>query len=57
MLHSKEKSSANINPCTLDFQSEFPFRYKRTIIKTLISWVKLLSSSRIIFLNELKNIK
>ena len=30
---------------------------KRTTIKTLIFWVKLLSPSRTIFLNELKNIK
>ena len=37
--------------------SECPFRYKRTIIKTLISRTKLPSSSRTIFLNELKNIK
>ena len=43
--------------CTLNFQSECPFRSKRTIIKTLISRAKLLSSSRTIFLNELKNIK
>ena len=33
------------------------FHYKRTIIKTLISRAKLLSSSWTIFLNELKNIK
>ena len=51
------KKPTYINPCTLNFQSECPFRYKRTIIKTLISRTKVLSSSRIIFLNELKNIK
>ena len=34
-----------------------PFHYKRTIIKTLISRAKLLSSSQTIFLNEFKNIK
>ena len=49
--------NTNINPCTLSFQSECPFYYKRTIIKTLISRAKLLSSSQTIFLNELKNIK
>ena len=52
-----KKKSTNINPFTLDFQSENPFRYKRTIIKTLISWTKVLSSSRTMFLNELKDIK
>ena len=52
-----KKKPTNTNPCTLNFQSECPFRYKRTIIKTLISRAKLLSSSRTIFLNELKNIK
>ena len=51
------KRPTNIHPCTLNFQSECPFSYKRTIIKTLISRAKLLSSSRTIFLNELKNIK
>ena len=34
-----------------------PSAYKRSIIKTLISRAKLLSSSRTLFLNELKNIK
>ena len=47
----------NINPCTLDFHSECSFRYKRTIIKTLISRTKLLSSSQTILLNELQDIK
>ena len=51
------KKPTNINPCTLNFQSECPFRYKRTIIKTLISRTKLLSSFWTLFLNELKNIK
>ena len=47
----------NINPCTLNFHSECPFRYKKTIIKTLISSAKLLSSFRTIVVNELKNMK
>ena len=47
----------NINSCTLNFQSECPFRYERTIIKTLISRAKLISSSWTIFRNERKNIK
>ena len=51
------KKPTNINPCTLNFQSECSFRYKRMIIKTFISRAKLLSSSQTIFLNELKNIK
>ena len=52
------KKTTNINPCTLNFQSECPFSYKKkTIIKTPISRATLLSSSRTIFLNELKNIK
>ena len=54
---STYKKSTNIDPCNLYFHSECPFRYKRTIIKTLISRAKLLSSCRTIFLNELKNIK
>ena len=41
---STYKNTTNINPCTLNFHSEYPFRYKRTIIKTLISKAKLLSS-------------
>ena len=53
---STYKKPTNINPCTLNFWCECPFHYKRTIIKTLISRAKLLSSSYTIFLNELKNI-
>ena len=49
-----KKKPTNINPCTLNFQSECSFRYKRTIIKTLISRAKLLSSSQTNFLNKLK---
>ena len=56
-ITSTYKKTTNINPCTFNFQSECPFRYKRAIIKTLISRAKLLSSSQTIFLNELKNIK
>ena len=51
------KKPNNINPCTFNFHNETLFRYKRTIIKTLISRAKLISSSRTIFLNELKNNK
>ena len=56
-ITSTYKTRTNINPCTLNFPSECPFPYKRTIIKTLISRAKILSSSRTIFLNKLKNIK
>ena len=56
-ITSTYKKSTNINPWTLNFQSECPFHYKRTIIKALISRAKLLSSFRTIFLNELKNMK
>ena len=52
-----KKKPPNINPGTPSFQRECPFHYKKTIIKTLISRAKLLSSSRTIFLDELKNIK
>ena len=41
---STYKKPTSINPCTLNFHSECPFHYKRTIIKTLISRAKLLSS-------------
>ena len=54
---STDEKTHHINPCTLNFHNECPFRYKRTIIKTLISITKLLSSSQTIFLNELNNIK
>ena len=55
-ITSTYKKPTDINPSTLNFQSECPFHYKRTIIK-LISRAKLLSSSQTIFLKELKNIK
>ena len=44
------KKTFNINTCTLNFQSEFCCQ--RTIIKTLISRAKLLSSSQTIFLKK-----
>ena len=56
-ITSTYKKPTNINPCTLNFQSKCLFRYKRTIIKTLISRAKLLSSSQTNFLYQLKNIK
>ena len=39
-ITSTNKKPTNINPCTLNFQSEGLFRYERTIIKTLISRAK-----------------
>ena len=51
------KKTTNIYPCTLNFQSECLFCYKRTIMKAIISRAKLQSSSRTVFLNELRNIK
>ena len=56
-ITSTYKKPTNINPCTLNFQSDCLFCYKRTIIETLISRAKLLSSSWTISLNELKNTK
>ena len=56
-ITSTYKMPTNINPCTLNFQSECPFHYKRTSIKSLISRAKLLSSFWTIFLNKLENIK
>ena len=40
-ITSAYKKPTNINPCTLNFQSECPFCYKRIIIKTLIPRAKL----------------
>ena len=51
------KKPTYINACTLNLHCECIFRYKRTIIKTLISRSKLLYSPWTIFLNERKNIK
>ena len=47
----------SINSCLLNFDSECPFRYKRAVIKNLIKRAKLISSSKIIFQNALKQIK
>ena len=52
-----KKNLSILIPAPSIFNSECHFRYKITIIKTLISRVKLLSSSRSIFFKELKNIK
>ena len=49
--------TSNIDRFPTSILIPVPFHYKRTIIKTLNSRAKQLSSSRIIFLNELKNIK
>ena len=51
------KKPTNNNSCTLNFKSECPFRYKKAIINNLITCEKLISSSKIIFYKELKNIK
>jgi hypothetical protein len=47
----------SINSCLLNFDSECPFRYKQAVIKNLIKRAKLISSSKIIFQNALKQIK
>ena len=39
------------------FKSECPFRYKKAIIRNVISRAKLISSSKTIFYKEVKNIK
>ena len=46
------ETPTNINPCILNFHSEYLLRYKQTIKRA-----ELISSCRIIFLNELINIK
>ena len=51
-----KKPSSN-NSCTLNFKSECPFRYKKAIIRNVISRAKLISSSKTIFHKEVKNIK
>ena len=51
-----KKTSCN-NSCTLNFKSECPFRYKKAIIRNLISRAKLISSSKTIFYKEVENIK
>ena len=50
------KKPSNNNSCTLNFKSECPFRYKKTIINSLISRAKLISS-KTIFYKEVENIK
>ena len=47
----------NINPCSFNFQSECPSCYERTIIKTCISRVELVSSLELSSLKNLNNIK
>ena len=51
-----KKPSSN-NSCTLNFKSECPFRYKKAIIRNVISRAKLISSSKTIFYKEVKNKK
>ena len=51
-----KKPSSN-NSCTLNFKSECPFRYKKAIIRNVISRAKLISSSKTLFYKEVKNIK
>ena len=56
--NSITKKSSNNNPCTLNFKSECPFRYKKkAIINNLISRAKLISSSKTIFYKEGEKIK
>ena len=43
--------------CILNYKSEFPHRYKITVIKNLLNCPKQISSSNEIFYNELQNIK
>ena len=54
---STYKKPSNDNSCTLNFKSEYPFRYKKAIINNLISLAKLISSSKMIFYKEVENIK
>ena len=51
-----KKNSSN-NSFSLNFKSECPFRYKKAIIRNLISRAKLISSSKTIFYKEVENIK
>ena len=55
-MHGIVKTSNN-NTYYINFKSECPFRYKISIIDNLISCGKLISSSKIIFYIELKNIE
>ena len=55
--NSTYKKPSSNNSCTLNFKSEYPFRYKKAIINNLISCAKLISSSKTIFYKEVENIK
>ena len=41
----------------VEVKSECPFKYKKAIINNLISYAKLISSSKTIFYKEIENIK
>ena len=51
------KPPSNNNSSALNFKSECPFRYKKAIIKNLISHAKLISTTKTIFCKKIKNIK
>ena len=50
-------SFLSIYICIYIIKSECPFRYKKAIINNLISYAKLISSSKTIFYKELESIK
>ena len=54
---STYKKPTNNNSCILNFKSECPFQYKKAIINNLISYAKLISSSKTIFHEELRNLE
>ena len=56
LLHLLRKNTNN-NFCTLNFENEYPFRYKIAIINNLISRAKLISCTKIIFYKKLLKIK
>ena len=57
LITSAYKKNTYNNSCTLNFKRECSFWYKKSIINNQISRAKLISSSKIIFCKELKNIK
>ena len=51
------KKPTSLNSCTLNYKSECPKRYKTAVVRNLLQRAHLISSSRMLFLKELINIK
>ena len=56
-ITSTYKKPTSVNSPLLNYHSECPHRYKVAVIKSLINRAKNISSSYIIFMKELRNIK